>query len=67
MEKKKIKVTVCRELTQVLEIEVEAENQAEADRIAKDLAPNLDFSGTEKEAFYFTDSDGSEACPSAWD
>lgn len=48
----KYKVTVVRTCHQTLEIEVDADSTAGARDKAIEMAPNLDFSGKEKEADY---------------
>lgn len=50
--KKKFKVTVVRTVQQTLVVEVDAETPRTALAEALLLAPDLDFSGSEKEASY---------------
>jgi hypothetical protein len=51
----KFRAVVTRTCHQTIEFEVDAENAAEATKKAKELAPNEDFSGKEKEADYEVD------------
>jgi hypothetical protein len=48
----KFKVTVQRTAVQEIDIEVEAANFIEAERLAVEVAPNKDFSNKEHDAEY---------------
>ena len=51
-----MKVQITRIAPQVIEIEIETDDPVEAEKQARELAANLDFSGTAKSAEYIVEA-----------